>query len=203
MQKRAASTLGLRRVLALGQYSPARTWLHELRRAMVRPGLDRVAGWVAVHEVCVGGQKKAAPSLKLARKALAGRGLVARRVDRQAGAPPPALRADLLVLAEPSGALARPDQPARDQACLVPQRYGPREQDQRLHTRPRRQSEAVHLGRHSTVHHRQGGAFINMYFRYITLAGTLDLSLSRRPRLQTAETCCAILHREQPLPLRW
>ena len=37
-QKNGASALGLQRLLGLGQYKTAWTWLHKLRRAMVRPG---------------------------------------------------------------------------------------------------------------------------------------------------------------------
>ena len=42
-QKNGASALGLQRVLGLGSYRTAWTWLHKLRRAMVRPGRDRVS----------------------------------------------------------------------------------------------------------------------------------------------------------------
>ena len=37
-QKNGVSALGLQRVLGLGSYETAWTWLHKLRRAMVRPG---------------------------------------------------------------------------------------------------------------------------------------------------------------------
>ena len=37
-QKHGESALGLQRVLGLGSYNTAWTWLHKLRRAMVRPG---------------------------------------------------------------------------------------------------------------------------------------------------------------------
>jgi hypothetical protein len=37
-QKNGASALGLQGVLGLGCYRTAWTWLHRLRRAMVRPG---------------------------------------------------------------------------------------------------------------------------------------------------------------------
>ena len=40
-QKNGASALGLQRVLGLGSYRTAWTWLHKLRRAMVRLGRDR------------------------------------------------------------------------------------------------------------------------------------------------------------------
>src|SRR5258706_2875770 len=49
-QKNGASALGLQRVLGLGSYKTAWTWLHKLRRAMVRPGRDRLRGRVEVDE---------------------------------------------------------------------------------------------------------------------------------------------------------
>jgi transposase-like protein len=54
-QKNGASALGLQRVLGLGSYRTAWTWLHKLRRAMVRPGRDRLHGNVEVDESLVGG----------------------------------------------------------------------------------------------------------------------------------------------------
>ena len=54
-QKNGASALGLQRVLGLGSYETAWTWLHKLRRAMVRPERDRLSGWVEVDETFVGG----------------------------------------------------------------------------------------------------------------------------------------------------
>ena len=56
-QKTGASALGLQRVLELGSYQTAWTWLHKLRRAMVRPGRDRLHGCVEVDEVFVGGSE--------------------------------------------------------------------------------------------------------------------------------------------------
>jgi len=41
-QKYGANALGLQRILDLGSYRTAWTWLHKLRRAMVRPGRDRL-----------------------------------------------------------------------------------------------------------------------------------------------------------------
>ena len=41
-QRIGASALGLQRVLGLGSYETAWTWLHKLRRAMVRPDRDRL-----------------------------------------------------------------------------------------------------------------------------------------------------------------
>ena len=54
-QKHGASALGLQRVLGLGCYQTAWTWLHKLRRAMVRPGRERLHGSVEVDETYVGG----------------------------------------------------------------------------------------------------------------------------------------------------
>jgi transposase-like protein len=57
-QKQGVSALGLQRVLGLGSYRTAWTWLHKLRRAMVRPGRDRLSGTVEVDEIHIGGVKK-------------------------------------------------------------------------------------------------------------------------------------------------
>jgi transposase-like protein len=54
-QKSGASALGVKRVLGLGSYETAWLWLHKLRRAMVRPGRDRLHGTVEVDEAFVGG----------------------------------------------------------------------------------------------------------------------------------------------------
>lgn len=56
-QKNGASALGLKRILGLGSYETAWTWLHKLRRAMVRPGQDRLTGIVQVDETFIGGAK--------------------------------------------------------------------------------------------------------------------------------------------------
>jgi len=49
-QKSGVSALGLQRVLGLGNYKTAWSLLHKLRRAMVRPGRDRLNGVVEVDE---------------------------------------------------------------------------------------------------------------------------------------------------------
>ena len=54
-QKNGASALGLQRVLGLGSYETAWTWLHKLRRAMIRPDRDRLCGWIEVDETFIGG----------------------------------------------------------------------------------------------------------------------------------------------------
>ncbi len=55
-QKNGTSALGLQRILGLGSYRTAWAWLHKLRRAMVRPGRDRLQGRVEVDETFVGGE---------------------------------------------------------------------------------------------------------------------------------------------------
>ncbi len=57
-QKNGVSALGLQRVLGLGSYETAWTWLHKLRRAMVRPGRDCLTGAVEVDETYVGGPEE-------------------------------------------------------------------------------------------------------------------------------------------------
>jgi len=54
-QKNGASALGLKRILGLGSYETAWTWLHKIRRAMVRPGRDNLSGNVEVDETYIGG----------------------------------------------------------------------------------------------------------------------------------------------------
>ena len=52
--KNGTSALGLQRVLGLGSYQTAWTWLHKLRRAMVRHGRDKLQGVVEVDEAYIG-----------------------------------------------------------------------------------------------------------------------------------------------------
>jgi|TARA_B100001971_G_C18128630_1_gene503540 transposase-like protein/ribosomal protein L37AE/L43A len=56
-QKYGTNALGLQRVLGLGSYRTAWTWLHKFRRAMVRPGRDLLSGEVQVDESYIGGKK--------------------------------------------------------------------------------------------------------------------------------------------------
>lgn len=56
-QKNGASALGLKNILGLGSYRTAWTWLHKLRRAMVRPGRDRLTSVIEVDETYLGGEK--------------------------------------------------------------------------------------------------------------------------------------------------
>jgi transposase-like protein len=54
-QKNGASAKNVQRILGLGSYRTAWTWLHKLRRAMVRPNRDLLTGTVEVDESFVGG----------------------------------------------------------------------------------------------------------------------------------------------------
>ena len=53
-QKNGVSALGLQRVLGLGSYETAWSWLHKFRRAMVRPERDKLDGLVEVDETYFG-----------------------------------------------------------------------------------------------------------------------------------------------------
>lgn len=68
--KNGASALGLQRVLGLQSYETAWTWLHKLRRAMVRPGRDLLTGRVEVDECYVGGLEAGLPGRLNLKKAL-------------------------------------------------------------------------------------------------------------------------------------
>lgn len=56
-QKNGMSALGLQRALGLGSYKTAWAMLHKLRRAMVRPGRERLRGVVEVDETYWGGEE--------------------------------------------------------------------------------------------------------------------------------------------------
>ena len=61
-----------------------------------------------------------------------------------------------------------------NQARLVPQRRGSGAQDPGLHRQLQCLCDAVRLGRHGPVDHRQGGAHSDAYFRDITLVTVRD-----------------------------
>lgn len=69
-QKQGLSALGLQRALGLGSYRTAWTWLHKLRRAMVRPQRDRLSGRVEVDEAYVGGLEEGVRGRRMEKKAL-------------------------------------------------------------------------------------------------------------------------------------
>ena len=59
-QKNGISALGLQRELGIGSYKTAWTLLHKLRRAMVRPGRERLRGAVEVDEAYWGAPEEGA-----------------------------------------------------------------------------------------------------------------------------------------------
>jgi transposase-like protein len=69
-QKNGASALGLQRVLGLGSYKTAWSWLHKLRRAMVRLGRDRLSGRVEVDETYLGSPEQGMAGRRTDKKAL-------------------------------------------------------------------------------------------------------------------------------------
>lgn len=69
-QKNGASALGLKRVLGLGSYKTAWTLLHKFRRAMVRPGRDRLNGNIEVDEAFIGVLEEGVRSRQTEKKAL-------------------------------------------------------------------------------------------------------------------------------------
>lgn len=56
-QKNGVSALGLQKALGLKTYQTAWAWLHKLRRAMVRPGREKLSGLVEVNEAFIGGER--------------------------------------------------------------------------------------------------------------------------------------------------
>jgi len=56
-QKNGVSAKGLQKILGLGSYQTAWTWLHKFRRLMVLSGRSKLQGIIEVDEVFVGGKK--------------------------------------------------------------------------------------------------------------------------------------------------
>ena len=69
-QKSGTSALGLKRILGLGSYETAWSWLHKLRRAMVRPGRDRLSGAIEVDETYLGGLEEGLRGREIENKTL-------------------------------------------------------------------------------------------------------------------------------------
>ncbi len=69
-QKHGLSALDLQRELALGSYQTAWGMLHKLRRAMVRPGRDRLTGTVEVDETYWGADEIGVRGRQIGAKAL-------------------------------------------------------------------------------------------------------------------------------------
>jgi len=108
-QKYGASALGMQRILNLGSYRTAWSWLHKLRRAMVRPGRDRLAGTVEVDETFIGGERPgkrgrgaAGKTLVLIAAQQAGKGIGRIRLARVASASAKHLEPAVSQAVEPS-----------------------------------------------------------------------------------------------------
>lgn len=69
-QKSGTRALGLQRVLGLSNYRFAWTWLHKLRRAMVRSGRNRLSEKVEVDETYLGAPEEGAHGRKTKQKVL-------------------------------------------------------------------------------------------------------------------------------------
>ena len=57
-QKFGGSALGLQRILGLKSYQTAWSWLHKMRRAMIRPDRNPLIGNVEVDETLTGGKEQ-------------------------------------------------------------------------------------------------------------------------------------------------
>ena len=69
-QKNGVSALGLQRVLGFGSYQTAWAWLQKLRRAMLRPGRDRLTGQVEVDETYWGAEEEGVIGRQIRDKAI-------------------------------------------------------------------------------------------------------------------------------------
>ena len=114
-QKNGASALGLQRILGLGSYKTAWSWLHKMRRAMVRPGRDRLAGRIEVDETYLGALEEGVRGRKKGKKALIvvgaeedGRGIGRIRMQRIPDASSASLHAFVLGYIE-SGSIVHTD----------------------------------------------------------------------------------------------
>ena len=77
-EKNGISAMSLQRLLGLTRYETAWTWLQKLRRAMVRPGRDRLSGVIEVDETFVGGEEEGVCGRQTESKALV---IIAAQVD--------------------------------------------------------------------------------------------------------------------------
>jgi len=85
-QKNGVSALGLQRELGFGSYQTAWTWMHKLRRAMVRPNRDMIGGQgftVEVDETFIGGVRSTARG----GRSPIGKAVVGIAVDARKGGP--------------------------------------------------------------------------------------------------------------------
>jgi len=82
-QKNGASALGLKRILGLGSYETAWLMLHKLRRAMIRPGRDKLSGTIEFDETFIGGLEEGLRGRGAISKALVA--VAAQGVDKKIG----------------------------------------------------------------------------------------------------------------------
>jgi transposase-like protein len=68
--KNGASAVTIQRVLGLGSYQTAWTWLHKLRRAMVTPGREHLRGDVEVDETFIGAPEEGRHGRRMLRKTM-------------------------------------------------------------------------------------------------------------------------------------
>jgi transposase-like protein len=111
-QKNGVSALGLQRVLGLGSYETAWTWLHKLRRAMVRPGRERLSGDIEVDETYIGGAEEGKIGRQIKDKAIVaiaaekdGRGIGRIRLRRVADVSADSLVAFVQAIAVPGSTI--------------------------------------------------------------------------------------------------
>lgn len=114
-QKNGASAVNVQQILGLGSYATAWTWLHKLRRAMVRPGREQLRGRVEVDETFLGGETPQEEPGKQGGKALVaiaaeenGKGIGRIRMNRIAGRSRACLHAFIQHAVEP-GSLIHTD----------------------------------------------------------------------------------------------
>ena len=110
--KPGVSALGLQRVLGLGSYRTAWALLHKLRRAMVRPGRDRLRGLVEVDETYWGAAEAGVVGRRTETKALVivaaeadGRGIGRIRLRRLSALTRPQVQTFLHAAVEPGSVL--------------------------------------------------------------------------------------------------
>jgi ISXO2-like transposase domain/Transposase zinc-ribbon domain len=60
-QKNGVSAVGLQHALGFGSYETAWAWMHKLRRAMVRPDRELLAGEVELDQIFIGGRSTGNP----------------------------------------------------------------------------------------------------------------------------------------------
>lgn len=69
-QKTGASAKNLKDTMGFGCYETAWAWLHKFRRAMIRPGRERLAGCIEVDETYIGGEEEGTKGSKIVDKVL-------------------------------------------------------------------------------------------------------------------------------------